>query len=186
MSRVWSQRQRSSPRAWLILLLAVAAIALISAWFDRLPGPIDGHALAVDGDTLRIGDRRVRLVDLDAPELDQTCFDAQGAEWACGAAAKSFLADILKRDAVSCARAGRDSYGRALAACRLGEEDIGAQIVSAGWAVADFGYLAEEGRAQAARRGIWAGNFVAPSEWRRRGRNDLGLGIWEWIRSWFQ
>jgi len=185
--RVWGQRPRFSPRIWTIpLLLGLGAIMLTAAWLDRWPNQIQGRATAVDGDTLRIGDQRVRLMRLDAPELDQTCVDGNGAEWACGTAARSFLADLLKRDSITCARSGRDVYGRVLAACNLGEEDIGAHIVAAGWAVADFDYLAEEGRARAGRLGIWAGSFVPPAEWRRSRGNDVPAGIWGWIRSWFQ
>lgn len=35
-------------------------------------------AIAIDGDTLRIDDRRIRLSAIDAPELSQTCRDATG------------------------------------------------------------------------------------------------------------
>lgn len=185
-SRVWSRGRRFSLRAWTIpLLLAATAIALSLGWFDRAPVEIRGRAEAVDGDTLRIGNQRVRLVRLDAPELDQTCLDSDGGEWACGMAARSFLAGLLKRDDATCLRSGWDAYGRSLAACALGGEDIGGQIVAAGWAIADFGYAAEERAASAARLGIWSGRFTAPAEWRRT-HGGVTPGIPEWIRSWFQ
>lgn len=39
-----------------------------------------------DGDTLTLpGGTRIRFFGIDAPESDQTCKDAQGATWACGA-----------------------------------------------------------------------------------------------------
>jgi endonuclease YncB( thermonuclease family) len=184
-SRVWSRRRRLSlPAGTVPLLLAVAAIALSLAWFDRTPVEISGHAQAIDGDTLRVGRQRVRLVRLDAPELDQTCVGTDGAQWACGTAARSFLAGLLKRDEARCLRSGWDAYGRSLATCGLDGEDVGAQIVTAGWAVADFGYAAEEAAARAARVGIWSGSFIAPAEWRRA--HGAAPGIPEWIRSWFQ
>ena len=38
----------------------------------------------VDGDTLELGGRRVRLHGIDAPEAAQPCRDAEGAAWPCG------------------------------------------------------------------------------------------------------
>ena len=39
-----------------------------------------------DGDTLTLpGGTRIRFFGIDAPETDQTCTDAQGASYACGA-----------------------------------------------------------------------------------------------------
>ena len=160
-------------------------MALSFGWFDRAPAEISGRAQAIDGDTLRVGNQRVRLVRLDAPELDQTCLGTDGAEWACGTAARLFLAGLLKRNDATCLRSGWDAYGRSLAACTVDGEDIGAQIVAAGWAIADFGYAAEAAAARAARLGVWSGNFVAPAEWRRT-HEGVTLGIPGWIRSWFQ
>lgn len=34
---------------------------------------VSGPAYAVDGDTLILNDRQVRLAGIDAPELDQSC-----------------------------------------------------------------------------------------------------------------
>jgi endonuclease YncB( thermonuclease family) len=52
-------------------------------------------------------------------------------------------------------------------------EDIGAAMVRSGWAL-DYErysggrYAAEQLEAEAALRGLWAGAFVPPWEWRHR------------------
>jgi endonuclease YncB( thermonuclease family) len=182
--RVWSRSRRFSPRALTVSLLLVAAsIALSVGWFDRAPALLTGHARTVDGDTLRLGNERIRLTRLDAPELDQICTDAAGGEWPCGEEARAFLAALVQHNEVRCLSSGRDVYRRALAACTIGDRDIGAQIVAAGWATGDFGYGDEEGVARAGQRGIWSGSFVAPVEWRR---THGKASVWDWIRSWFQ
>jgi endonuclease YncB( thermonuclease family) len=183
---VWGQRRRFlRPRELLIVLVAVGIVAAGAVWLEPPARPITGHADVVDGDTLRFGSLRVRLTGLDAPELDQTCADTAGGEWSCGTRAKTFLSDLVGRQAIVCTRSGRDRYGRALAKCAAGGRDLGAQIVAAGWAVIDLDYGAEELAARTAGRGIWGGNFVAPAEWRRT-HGAIGPGPWEWIRSWFQ
>ena len=51
-------------------------------------------------------------------------------------------------------------------------------MVSQGWALAyrrfSLDYVGKEAEAQAARRGLWASEFVKPWEWRRGKR--LGTG----------
>ena len=39
---------------------------------------IVGVAVVVDGDTLRLGDERIRLYGIDAPETAQSCSKADG------------------------------------------------------------------------------------------------------------
>ncbi len=57
-------------------------------------------------------------------------------------------------------------------------EDLGSWMVAQGWAVAyylfSYEYSRAEHRAESARRGIWAGEFVKPWEWRRGKRLDTG------------
>lgn len=45
--------------------------------------PIFGLAVAGDGDSLRVGDNRIRLFGIDAPEIDQVC-DKPSGRWDCG------------------------------------------------------------------------------------------------------
>jgi endonuclease YncB( thermonuclease family) len=182
---VWRRRRRF-PReigaAAVVVALLLAAFAI-----DRLRPPtaaLTGHAIAVDGDTLRLGATRIRLTGLDAPELDQTCSDARGP-WPCGEQARAFVADTLSQRSAACAPSGRDAYRRTLATCTVDGADLGQAVVAAGWAVSDGGYLLDEAAARTAGRGIWSGTFEPPAQWRR----DHGLpepGLWDWIRSWFQ
>jgi endonuclease YncB( thermonuclease family) len=52
---------------------------------------ISGVPRIVDGDTIAIGDTRIRLEGIDAPETDQVCLDQNGAKWTCGIAARDHL-----------------------------------------------------------------------------------------------
>ncbi len=48
------------------------------------PVLLQGEARAIDGDTLQVGDTRLRLHSIDAPELRETCENSAGEAWACG------------------------------------------------------------------------------------------------------
>jgi endonuclease YncB( thermonuclease family) len=178
---------RGARRAWLIAAAALLAALLASLVPDPAASPVSGRAIAVDGDTLRLDGRRVRVLGIDAPELEQSCTDAAGAAWDCGKAARDFLAGVLRGADVVCEPQGRDRYGRMLARCRAGGADIGESLVKAGLAVAYGDYLVDEGVARAGRKGIWAGRFVAPSTWRREQNGDGGEpGLIGLVRSWFR
>ena len=70
-------------------------------------------ATAVDGDTLRIGAERVRVMGLDAPEMHARCLAESRLAWA------AFLRmDDLVRDGVTVERRGLDRYQRTLAVVR--------------------------------------------------------------------
>ena len=55
--------------------------------------------------------------------------------------------------------------------CRVGGTDLNAWMVEQGWALAyrkySTDYVSQEATAKAARRGVWRGDFVQPSRWRR-------------------
>jgi endonuclease YncB( thermonuclease family) len=142
----------------------------------RTTGPIALTAVRViDGGTLDAGGERIRLVGIDDPEMQQTCRDAQGRNWACGVAARDELAALVAHGSVICSRRGRDRTGATLAACSAGDiADLGAALVRAGYAVSamngDHRYLAEENAARDDGIGLWRGAFERPADWRRRHR----------------
>lgn len=161
-----------------LILLALCAVLLAAspAWAQTLSGPAE----AVDGDTLIIGDTRIRLNAIDAPETDQTCLDAKGTPFACGIHAHDRLRAKIGKASVTCRGEGEDRYGRTLARCTLGGEDLNRWLVAEGLALAyvqySNQYAAEEARARDARKGLWAGAFTAPSDWRHRMQNTPMLG----------
>ena len=128
---------------------------------------ISGAVRVSDGDSLRLGRERVRLIGIDAPELDQTCKNPDGSPWPCGRVARQRLAQLVAGENLQCTFEKRDRYGRALAICLAGGIDIGSALVSEGLAVSYNDYPEEEARARARKRGLWSGQFITPRNWRR-------------------
>ena len=170
-------------RRWqqtLLTLVVLGGIALLAARLDPLPPRFTGEARASDGDSLRVGGDRIRLIGLDAPELDQTCWRETGAESPCGREARNLMAELLAQGSISCATAGADKFGRFLATCAIGGEDIGAAMVNAGLAVSRDRYAAQERAARNGLRGLWSGRFTDPRTWRDEGpQDDPGVSIFD-------
>jgi endonuclease YncB( thermonuclease family) len=137
---------------------------------------IIGRASVVDGDTLEIRGRRVRLFAIDAPEIGQTCTDANGAVYRCGHKAAQVLDYRISDGIVTCESKDRNQYGRVEAVCRAHGEDLGAWMVGLGWAVAfrenNRRYVPAEELAKRRNAGIWAGSFELPSDRRLEHRPD--------------
>jgi len=141
--------------------------------------PLDArHKLGVpsviDGDTIEIHGQRIRLNGIDAPESAQLCLDASGKKYRCGQRASLALADFLEAHRpISCIEVDRDRFRRMVAVCTAGGVDIGEWIVRKGYAVdwprysAGF-YAKAETDARIAKRGLWAGAFDRPWEWRKQ------------------
>jgi endonuclease YncB( thermonuclease family) len=105
---------------------------------------------------------------MDAPELHQTCRDPSGRDWSCGRAARERLVGLVAGSAVTCSPAGRDRYQRILAVCiSSAGDDLGGTLVREGLAVAYGDYRLAEVRARLAARGLWAGEFERPQQWRK-------------------
>lgn len=151
-------------------LVAVAMVALIGSSANA--ASITGTASVIDGDTIEIHGNRIRLHAVDAIESRQRCLLPGGKVWNCGRASALALADKIGRAPVSCDVRDVDRYGRLVAVCRKGNEDLNAWLVASGWAVAyrRYGrdYVSEENAARKARRGIWASEFMMPWDWRRQ------------------
>lgn len=128
-----------------------------------------GSAIVIDGDTIEIARMRIRLWGVDAPESTQVCF-RDGKSWECGREATRALREWLGGRTVSCTARTIDRYDRTVATCNVGNDDVSAWLVSAGWALAyrrySSDYVANENRARNERLGIWAGEFQVPWEWR--------------------
>jgi endonuclease YncB( thermonuclease family) len=126
-----------------------------------------GHAK--DGDSLMVGDREVRLFGIDSPEWDQTC-KRGGLNWACGQDAAEELSKLVTGREVSCVAVNSDEYGRTVAQCTANGVDVNRTMVESGYATAyrhySTVYVSAEQSAKANRRGIWAGTFELPSQYR--------------------
>lgn len=132
---------------------------------------ISGHAKVTDGDSLRIGDERIRLFGIDALEGKQMC-NFRGNEWACGRSSRKALERAIARQVVSCTVYDTDKYKRSVSICRVGETDLNEGQVRNGWAVAyreySTRYIGAEKDAHANDRGIWRSDFERPHEYRKR------------------
>ena len=157
----------------------LATLAVVAAALDRPPPPVSGAARAGDGDSFRLGDDRVRLLGLDAPELTQDCTTTEGRTWPCGRAARDRMAELLAQGAVDCRPEDTDQYGRLLATCMVAGRDLGGIMVGEGLAVSAGRYWTEEASARDDRLGIWAGNFEASRTW--RDDHPRPQGTWEWL-----
>lgn len=145
-------------------LMVVLALLCAS---PAVASTVSGRAEVIDGDSLRIGGQTVRLHGVDAFERGQMC-----AGVPCGREATARMRAMVRDALVVCARTDTDRYGRMVARCRVGETDLGAALVRAGWAFAytrySAAYLPDQRAAERARAGVWAtGQAVtAPWTWR--------------------
>jgi endonuclease YncB( thermonuclease family) len=160
-----------------VLLLILAVWAWLQ-WRERagppLPEPkaIETSAVRIgDGDTFRMGGRTIRLAGIDAPELAQTCTNAEGGEWPCGREAREALSRLLAANGLQCEERAADRYRRALSVCRTEAGDVGEAMVRAGLALGARDprfdeYPAAMQEARNARRGLWQGAHQHPADWR--------------------
>lgn len=152
-------------------MIAQIMISISTAVYAQ--SPIVGVASVIDGDTLEISGVRIRLHGIDAPESRQQCVRLDGEFWPCGQQAALALSDRIGRTVIRCQPRDRDRYGRIIAVCFKGTEDLDRWMVAAGWAVAfrkySLDYVGDEESAKRGKLGIWSGNFEMPWEWRSKG-----------------
>ncbi len=152
------------------LLLVLAAIGSASAQEG-----IVGVASVINGDTIEIHGQRIRLYGIDAPASGQFCVRPTGERWRCGQQASFALADRIGRTPVTCQPRDWDRYGRTVAICFKGTEDLNRWMVANGWAIAyrqySIDYVVDEDAARRLQINIWSGNFDMPWDWRAQHRN---------------
>jgi endonuclease YncB( thermonuclease family) len=169
----------SHPRPLFKVVLAASAIAAMLLVAGLAPAAqsrsasaptVSGEARVIDGDTLAIGDVKVRLEGIDAPETGQTCGRKWFGVWSCGSAATDTLKALTAGHVVHCQSAGEDKYQRLLGRCTAHGVDINAEMVRRGmaWAFLKYSrsYVEVEAEARALRIGVWQGDAQPPWEYR--------------------
>ena len=100
----------------------------------RVPPPSAAQQLTVtDGDTIRLGDERIRLEAIDAPETAQPeCL----AERLLGEATTRRLVELVAvAGSFQIVRSGVDQYGRTLAVVFVAGVDVARQLIVEGLAM---------------------------------------------------
>lgn len=105
------------------MLLAASLALSICA-----PGPRDN--CVVDGDTFWLEGEKVRIADIDAPEIRGGC----DYESRLAIASRDRLLDLLNGGPFRLHREGQDRYGRTLAVVTLRGRSVGDVLVSEGLA----------------------------------------------------
>jgi endonuclease YncB( thermonuclease family) len=161
-----------------LVFFAVLVLVLLAIEFFGGSKISPGQIAVIDGDSLREGNTEIRLFGIDAPEYHQLCNDFRGTPFPCGRRAAEELRNLIKQGHIICKSLERDRYGRSVSRCQTGATDINFEMVKRGWALAyvQYGtdYVAAETEARQAKRGLWAGTFNDPADFRKQQRAIQG------------
>ena len=143
---------------------------------------ISGKAFVVDGDTIKINSKKIRLFGIDAPEKKQKCkkiflsisFFSLNKNYNCGILSTEKLKKKIKDNIITCKIKGKDRYKRIIAECFKDKTNLNSWLVRNGYAVAYIKYskkyLAAQNLAEKENRGIWQGIFEMPWDWRKKNK----------------
>lgn len=118
-------------------MLILATLALACASCSRLPdpAPIQASCSVTDGDTIRCGDERIRLLGIDAPEMAGHCRRGRTCAPGDPQASADALAARIEGKALSIRRVGRDRYKRTLGIVYAGGENLSCAQLATGRAI---------------------------------------------------
>lgn len=113
----------------------------------------------VDGDTIQLAGKTIRLHGIDAPEAGQLCNGVGGGQWRCGDEATRHLESLIGDDVPICDHRGTDDYDRVLAVCTVQGVELNRTMVTDGyaWAFRKYSqdYVGVEEEAARRRVGVW-------------------------------
>ena len=128
------------------------------------------HVTVVDGDTIKLGDVKIRFSGIDAPEINQICVASEG-KVACGKISRDILITKVTNNKISCTDEGKDFYGRVLGECFVNGESLSRYLVREGFAFAYRKYsdkfILDEEYAKSNRLGMWSMKFQFPWDYRK-------------------
>jgi endonuclease YncB( thermonuclease family) len=167
---------KSVPRRWRFILPLIVGVVALMLWGEvtranQGAGTLTGPIRVIDGDSFEVAGTNIRLHAIDAPETDQMCQTKQGTQWACGGWISKAVSDRYSGVTASCEPLDTDKYGRTVARCTALGGDVGAWLVSEGFAFAyvQYGrdYVKLERAAAAVDRGLHAVRLQSPAEHRK-------------------
>ena len=141
---------------------------------------ITGYAKIIDGDTIKIKSKKIRLHGIDAPEKKQTCkkpyliigIFSFTKSYLCGQVSTHKLTKKINNQIIKCKIKDVDRYNRLIGECYKRNENLNSWLVSNGYAVAyrkySKKYISDEMNAKNNKLGIWQGKFEMPWDFRRK------------------
>ena len=150
--------------------LKILIFYFLSSIFFLTNNLFSSHVTVVDGDTIKLGDIKIRFSGIDAPEIKQTCIASEG-KVACGKISKDTLIAKVTNNKISCTDEGKDVYGRVLGECFVNGESLSSYLVREGFAFAyrkySNKYIQDEEYAKSNKLGMWSMEFEYPWDFRR-------------------
>ena len=144
-------------------------LCLLSSLFLFSNNLFASHVTVIDGDTIRLGDVKIRFSGIDAPEINQTCVASEG-KVACGKISRDLLIEKVTNNKISCTDEGKDFYGRVLGECFVNGESLSSYLVREGFAFAyrkySNKYIQDEEYAKFNNLGMWSMEFEYPWDYR--------------------
>ena len=149
--------------------LKILIIYFFSSIFFLTNNLYASHVTVVDGDTIKLGDVKIRFSGIDAPEINQTCIASEG-KLACGKISKDILIAKVTNNKISCTDEGKDVYGRVLGECFVNGQSLSSYLVREGFAFAyrkySNKYIKDEEYAKSNKHGMWSMEFEYPWDFR--------------------
>ena len=167
----------------LIILIIISSIFFILTYKDVRSenlNKISGFAKVVDGDTIKINSKKIRLYGIDAPEKKQKCkktyltisFMSFTKDYMCGELSTQKLIKKINKQKLNCNILDVDRYKRLIGECFKRNINLNSWMVSNGYAVAyrkySKKYVSDEINAKNNKLGIWQGKFEMPWDYRRK------------------
>ena len=167
----------------LIILIIISSIFFILTYNDVRSeniNKISGFAKVVDGDTIKINSKKIRLYGIDAPEKKQKCkktyltisFMSFTKDYMCGDVSTEKLIKKINKQKLNCNILDVDRYKRLIGECFKKNINLNSWMVSNGYAVAyrkySKKYVSDEINAKNNKLGIWQGKFEMPWDYRRK------------------
>jgi len=140
---------------------------------------IEGAATMVDADIVTIGEARIILFGVDAPEKRQKCTDADGQQWNCYETVRREMELLVEAGPWTCMQHGEaDRFKSVYAVCEVDGTNVNSQLVRQGLAVAYIEqsdlFEADQDAAKGEKVGLWQEGVTFDDPWVFRGAQSLG------------